>query len=463
MASRQSEYWTERFAPAIVPDRLGEVLAAAADLALVVAPDGRIRSVATNPDSPRLGHLDHWEGRDIRRFLAPDSVAKVTAQIASVSAGASNVAASIEVNHVDGAEWDAPVRYTLHPTGEDGDVLMLGRDLTALTELQQRLIRAQIALERDREAQRVHETRFRVLLEATTEGMVLLDAASGRVLDANAPAAAVLGLDLPALRGGSLASELEGRKRGELLDALSLAGASVDAEPVAARAARGGAPLLLHPRLFRGGGERTLLVRIAPAAGGEVPPDVQRARALFDHAPDAMVFADGDGAILDANAALLRLVDVERAADLRGRPLAEFLGRGLVDLRALLGEERPRLYDTHLVSVFGTRAGVEIAPLSTGDGGHAFVLREAVHAAPLAGLEKDGADPAVRHARAQVGTAPLRDIVASTTDVIERECIEAAIAFTENNRVAAAEMLGLSRQSLYVKLRKFGLLDRNEG
>ena len=31
---------------------------------------------------------------------------------------------------------------------------------------------------------------------------------------------------------------------------------------------------------------------------------------------------------------------------------------------------------------------------------------------------------------------------------------------TDNNRVAAAEMLGLSRQSLYFKLRKYGLLQQ---
>ena len=33
---------------------------------------------------------------------------------------------------------------------------------------------------------------------------------------------------------------------------------------------------------------------------------------------------------------------------------------------------------------------------------------------------------------------------------------------TDNNRVAAAEMLGLSRQSLYVKLRKYGLIKPSE-
>ena len=58
-----------------------------------------------------------------------------------------------------------------------------------------------------------------------------------------------------------------------------------------------------------------------------------------------------------------------------------------------------------------------------------------------------------------VGASPLKDIVAATTDVIEKMCIETAVELTRNNRVAAAEMLGLSRQSLYVKLRKYNLLE----
>ena len=38
-------------------------------------------------------------------------------------------------------------------------------------------------------------------------------------------------------------------------------------------------------------------------------------------------------------------------------------------------------------------------------------------------------------------------------------CIEAALELTRDNRASAAEMLGLSRQSLYVKLRRYGLGD----
>ena len=58
-----------------------------------------------------------------------------------------------------------------------------------------------------------------------------------------------------------------------------------------------------------------------------------------------------------------------------------------------------------------------------------------------------------------VGRVSLKDLVRETTDVIERLCIEAALELTRDNRASAAAMLGLSRQSLYVKLRRYGLGD----
>ena len=80
-------------------------------------------------------------------------------------------------------------------------------------------------------------------------------------------------------------------------------------------------------------------------------------------------------------------------------------------------------------------------------------------AAPVA-VAQVPAEPA-RNVMDLVGSASLKDIVAETTDVVEKMCIETAVELTGNNRVAAAEMLGLSRQSLYVKLRKYGLLNKN--
>ena len=41
--------------------------------------------------------------------------------------------------------------------------------------------------------------------------------------------------------------------------------------------------------------------------------------------------------------------------------------------------------------------------------------------------------------------------------MIERLCIEAALELSNDNRATAADLLGLSRQSLYVKLHRYGL------
>ncbi len=58
-----------------------------------------------------------------------------------------------------------------------------------------------------------------------------------------------------------------------------------------------------------------------------------------------------------------------------------------------------------------------------------------------------------------VGRVSLKDLVRELSDLIEKLCIEAALELTGDNRASAAEMLGLSRQSLYVKLRRYGLGD----
>ena len=61
-----------------------------------------------------------------------------------------------------------------------------------------------------------------------------------------------------------------------------------------------------------------------------------------------------------------------------------------------------------------------------------------------------------------IGKVPLKGVVRDTTDLIERACIEAALRLTGDNRAAAAKVLGLSRQSLYVKLRRYGLVDESD-
>ena len=46
--------------------------------------------------------------------------------------------------------------------------------------------------------------------------------------------------------------------------------------------------------------------------------------------------------------------------------------------------------------------------------------------------------------------------------MIEKMCIQSALELTQNNRASAAEMLGLSRQSLYIKLHRYGITEPSD-
>ena len=135
--------------PLISPELLGEIIASAGDLALLVSPTHRVVSVLGN------------------RRVAP----------------------VIELNHADRTAWEFPVRYSLHRIGSDDSVLMVGRDLRPIAEVQQQLISAQLALERDYEAQREADTRYRVLMEVGRDPIVIVSMSTGRITDLN-PAAA---------------------------------------------------------------------------------------------------------------------------------------------------------------------------------------------------------------------------------------------------------------------------------
>ena len=56
-----------------------------------------------------------------------------------------------------------------------------------------------------------------------------------------------------------------------------------------------------------------------------------------------------------------------------------------------------------------------------------------------------------------VGKTPLRKLVKSTVEVVENHYVRAALQLANGNRTSAAEILGLSRQSLYAKLDRYNL------
>jgi transcriptional regulator PpsR len=478
MNTRGSDFWDQPSAPQIAPEQFNEIVSTAADLAIVLDTEGTVKSVIVNPLNPTLGRLDHWKDRDIREFMAEDSLSKLEAQLEAYRGGHGRVADAIEVNHYDNANWEFPIRYTMHKTGRDDIILMLGRDLRPIAELQHRLVKAQLALEKDYETHRDYETRYRVIMEAARDPLVLVDVGTGRIVDLNTAAAHVLGGDADALTGAAFTQEFDGRRRGEFIEGLVLAAGDDSGGAVTVKTRRSQTDVSIHPTVFRAAGEKTLLCRLEAARNAEtIAAELsQTLTALYRNGPDAFVFTDGHGIIRTANDAFLSLCDVGQLSEVKGKSLGEFLARGSVDLKVLMDNAtrsgKMRLYSTRLEGAYGSQLSVELSAThiaAEGNGGFGFVIRdtsrmEVVREPATSALPGPApvSDDAMRNVMDLVGSAPLKDIVSATTDVVEKMCIETAVELTDNNRVAAAEMLGLSRQSLYVKLRKYGLLSKSD-
>ncbi len=468
MSKREEIVWSSGSNLRIPPDRLAELIAAAADIVIAIDRGGIVQDVLTNSGDQTLGCLDHWVGRDLKQFLTPECHPKLDAMLKAIVRDP-EARPRIELNHIDNASWEFPVQYTALRLEADGPILLVGRDLRSVAEVQQQLVKTQLALEKDYEVYRDFDTRYRVVMSMARDAFVFVDAATGRIEDANAAAGLLLGADVETLTGSLLVQEFEDRRRAEFLDALNTLAASSAKSPIVVEARRSSSTVKIYPTVFRAAGQKSLLCRLESGDHSEPVADELgiNLHELYDKGLEATVFTNARGIIRGANEAFLNLCDVATAADLKDRSLGDFLVRGGVDLKILTDHAsrsgRMRTLASKIQTSFGSQRPVDISATYFNDRIEpviAFVLRESAKPASSGTSEVAGPSDVTGNVIELVGASPLKDIVAATTDVVEKICIETAVELTRNNRVAAAEMLGLSRQSLYVKLRKYNLLDR---
>lgn len=473
MKSTKEAQWDVGAVPLISPEALTNIVAAVADIAVVIDQDAKILAVLSNPFHGVLTDLPAWEGRDVRGLLTVESVSKFDRALGEASVKGAPPRAT-ELNHKDpttSAEF--PVSYTLHLLSSDGAMLMMGRDLRPIADLQQQLVNAQIAVERDYEKQRGFDTRFRVLMHATHDPVAFITVGTGRIDEVNGAAASLFGRTAEELKGADFAELFDAQNQSELNADLAAAALSDDgSSTLALTLKRKDRKVSVQPSFFRAAGVRMLLCRLSvadPAPSTEDAAD-SRFAALFRRGPDAIVFTSADGTILTVNDSFLALVDANEEDSLRGQSLSDYLDWGAIEQKALLENitrsGRISSYSTRLRGKFDSRSPVELsATRLTGAGGSAFafVIRDAARAETARGMAEASNEKTPQDRTSVVdlvGSTSLKEIVADTTDVIEKMCIETALELTGNNRAAAAEMLGLSRQSLYVKLRKFDLLGK---
>ena len=466
---------------------VSRLVGASSDIALVLDDEGTILEVMAQRDELGARGTRDWLGRPWVQTVTVESRQKVEALLRDVQAAA-DAGRWRQVNHPVKGGDDLPLLYsTMRVVGDDsrsgkGRIVAFGRDLRDTMALQRRLIESQQAMERDYWRYREAETRYRHLFETTAEAVLIVDGATQKVLEANPAARALCGTRRSRLPGVLLSALFEPMHAERLQNLVAAARTVGRQDALRARLAQGDAEVLVSASVFRQDDAAFVLVRLTPlradaapsparlrstsaAPAGEAGADAML-QAYMRNAPDGLVFCDAAARVLVANRAFVALAQLSAEEQVRGQPLDRWIGRTGVELGVLVATLRQRgsvgLFVTALRGEYGGSAEVEIsaAALSLGeDTVLAFAVRDIERRMkPDAKASSLVMPRSAAELTELVGRTPLKAIVSETTDLIEQLCIQTALGMTGDNRASAALLLGLSRQSLYVKLRRYGMV-----
>ncbi len=432
-------------------DQLAEAFVSlASDIALVIDSDGVIQSVSQSRVTPIALNTGHWVGRPWIDTVSGDTRRKVELMLDDLRS--TGVARRREVNVAGENDAEVPVAFSALRLGAFGPVLAVGRDLRAVSAIQQRFLDAQQELERGYWRARQAESRYRLLFQVATDAVLTVDARSLRVIEANHAAATALGAG-HAL-AGRVAPELFDRSsHGMLQDLLLNAGSRGKPAEIHARLSKTLAPVAVSATPFRAGDGLRLLLRVRNAEAPDAAnTDITRTLALLvDSTGDGVVVTDSSGRVVVANPAFLRLAECPGEDEARGHDLGEWVGRIPSDISTLLGSAHEHgiahLVRSSLRRADGVAIDVDITAALLAEGEQerfGFTIRacgrkteaRAAWLQDLAALEQG------------VGQLPLAELMARSAQLIEQRFMSSALARTEGDAVAAAALLGVAVEQL---------------
>ena len=446
------------------------ILQATTDVALLMDGKGKIIDVMVVADELNDTINESWKGR-----LWGDTVSKESQQkIEEMLSKEQDPEAQQwrQVNHpTKPGTTDLPVRYRTFKLANN-KFLGLGRDLTPIANLQQQLISAQQAAEQDYWQLRQAESKYRLLFQNALEAVLVVDAETGVILEAN-PAAISLMNWSHAPDNRKLWSIFASKSEASVRELIASSAANGRAKSADLTIKDAEHTLTATAALLRQGNAAIHIVHLRHSDGS----DGQKLLAFrnsqhalpgfFDAMPDAFVITDSAGTIEYANRSFSDLAQLANKEQATGEPLSNWLGRANVDLNVLLNNleqtGRVRFFQTELTSDHDMKSDAEISAAKlnhdSGKSAFGFVIRQASQR-PSSANSEIVSNRSAEELTDLVGRVPLKELVKESAEVIERLSIEAALQLTQNNRAAAAEMLGLSRQSLYVKMRLYDIADK---
>ncbi len=441
------------------------LIAEASDISLLIDDNGVIQDVALGGNEARLDVALGWVGTPWIDTVTVESKNKIKDLLSPDVNGKGSLWR--QVNHPTGDELDLPIMYKT-VKAEDGTILAVGRDLSQISTLQQRLLDVQQSLESDYSRLHQAEIRYRMLFSMTSEAILFVDADSRKIVEANPAAGRLLEKPTNKIINRAFPRGFSDNSNDAIEDLLVRVRAAGRAEAIIVRSAADRRTFRLNASLVRKEDGPFFLIRLhAPEENGK-DDSSQKIIDVINRAPDAFVITDPDGRITAANKAFLDFCSIATELQVLNQPIDNWLGRPGVDANLLIRnlKNRPevRHFSTTLFPEYGEPIDVELSAVSALESDEpcfGFVMRRRISPTRSPGTNGETLPKSLEEMTELVGRVPLKDLVRETTDIIERMCIEAALKMTDDSRASAAEILGLSRQSLYVKLRRYGIGDQD--
>ncbi len=422
--------------------------------------------------------LESWVGKTLTDLTEIDSTNKLIKLLKTPTDLLHCKAKDLEedwrhINFTSSGTNSAPFLVKFFKLKSEEQLVMVARDLGSMAKMQQKLMDTHRSMERDYLRLRHMESRYNALFESSSEPIVIVDLTTKKINQANSAAAKALLLDDPKkILGSDFASHFSDENRDELESLLGMAQTQGKVKNLKVKSLASDLDFNLVSTLLVQEGGAHLMVRLnvkstAPSANLSQLTQAWFSDAL-EKAPYGFVVTDASGIVLSANEEFVTLSGSFAKAQVLGKPLESWLSRGGVDWGVLVNNLKQmsslRNFATELLTPSSLTVEVEISAstLSTDEKRYAFFIRDVHRLSQTDPVASSSMAGSVSQLAQLVGRMPMKDIVGETSDMIEKMCIQSALELTQNNRASAAEMLGLSRQSLYVKLHRYGMTDSSD-
>lgn len=431
----------------VAPELAEICVSIASDIALVVDEAGIVQAARVKGSGFPVD-IENISGRHWAELVTDDTRAKIGLLMTEVIAEGRTRSREVNLGGDQGQE--IPVKFAAIRLGESKTYLVAGCDLTVVSQIQQRFVERQQSLEKEYWEQRRLEGRYRLLFQAATDAVLVVDPSNFRVIDANPSGSRLFGTSSDELIGSDFASNFPLLYQVPIRELLVTTKASGQAAEIRVPIAFDGSRIELTASPLRSpDGVQVLLrarhIETAAATGGSD-------RALIDfvqRSPDAVVITDAGGKIIMANPAFHSLFDPSSRTEISGIPLAQLLDCPADEFAQTIAELREHGISSKIQSSDRGRVSITGILLEESDQDTlGFCIRPETSSVEIESDQRRGLSVKLTAPGFELSGTDLPTLLSRANLLLEKHLIRSALEQCAGSEEQAASVLGITVDGL---------------